>query len=67
VSIFFLSRSYVPFIYYHMAMVVAMYQLARKMRPDIEEIKYSNRFGWLVKVTILGIVGLYITKTVLLH
>lgn len=66
VSAFFLSRSYVVILYLHIALIVAIYQLARVERPDFAAITWSERKGSLLMFTVGSVVGLWLLTRVLL-
>jgi hypothetical protein len=67
VSMFFLSRSYVTILYVHIALIVAMYQLARTYRPDIEELTFSDRWGRLVTFAFGSVIVLWLVTMILLR
>lgn len=66
VSAFFLSRSYVVILYLHIALIVAIYQLARAQRPDFAPITWSERKGQLLLLCIGSVFGLWLLTRVLL-
>ncbi len=67
VAMYFLSRSYVAILYVHMALIIAMYQLARRHRPEIENLQFADRKGRMV-LTALGVVFvLWLMTTILLR
>jgi hypothetical protein len=66
VSAFFLSRSYVVILYLHIALIVAVYQMARVQRPDFAAITWSERAGKLFGYTIGSVVGMWLLTRVLL-
>ncbi|MFT3954856.1 MAG: O-antigen ligase family protein [Piscinibacter sp.] len=66
VSAFFLSRSYVVILYLHIALIVAVYQMARVQRPDFAAITWSQRKGKLLMMCIGSVVGMWLLTRVLL-
>ncbi len=66
VSAFFLSRSYVVILYLHIALVVAVYQMARAQRPDFAAITWSERSGKLVMMSIGSVFFMWLLTRVLL-
>ena len=64
VSAFFLSRSYVVILYLHIALIVAVYQMARVQRPDFAAITWSERAGKLFGYTIGSVVGMWLLTRV---
>lgn len=66
VSAFFLSRSYVVILYLHIALIVALYQMARVQRPDFAAITWSQRKGKLLMMCIGSVVGMWLLTRVLL-
>jgi len=67
VAMFFLSRSYVTILYVHLALIIAMYQLARKRRPDLERITFAERWGGLLRFAFGSTLLLWIVTMVLLR
>jgi putative inorganic carbon (HCO3(-)) transporter len=67
VAIFFLSRSYVVILYIHMALIVAMYQLARVHKPEIPMLKFSEWWGRLLMLAIGSTFGLWLMTAILLR
>lgn len=67
VAIFFLSRSYVAILYIHMALITAMYQLARKYKPDLPLLKFSEWWGRLLGLAIGSAFGLWLLTAILLR
>ena len=66
VSAFFLSRSYVVILYLHIALIVALYQMARVQRPDFPAITWSQRKGKLLMMCIGSVVGMWLLTRILL-
>lgn len=66
VSAFFLSRSYVVILYLHIALIVALYQMARAQRPDFAAITWSQRKGKLLMICVGSVVGMWLLTRVLL-
>lgn len=66
VSAFFLSRSYVVILYLHIALIVAIYQLARAQRPDFAPVTWAERKGQLLLLCIGSVVGLWLLTRILL-
>ncbi len=66
VAAFFLSRSYVVFVYVLVALIIALFQLARRCRPDIAPLRVGELLGRLVLIEVISIVFLWITTRVLL-
>lgn len=67
VCIFFLSRSYIPILYIHLALIVAMYQLARTHRPDILNLKFSEWWGRLLGMSVGAVIFLRLLTIFLLR
>lgn len=67
VSIFFLSRSYVSILYIHIALIVALYQMARARQPALVPIQFSDRWGRLMGYTLGSAVGLWLLTAILLR
>jgi hypothetical protein len=65
VCMYFLSRSYVPFLFVHIALIVAMYQLARRLRPDIPALHFADRWGRLLGFALLTALGLRVVTKLL--
>lgn len=67
VSAFFLSRSYVVILYLHIALIVAVFQMARKERPTaFPAISFGPMAGRLAALSLGSIVGLWLMTRVLL-
>ncbi|MES2098559.1 MAG: O-antigen ligase family protein [Pseudomonadota bacterium] len=66
VSAFFLSRSYVVILYLHIALIVAVFQMARAQRPDLPPIGWLERWGQMLALTLGSVVGLWLLTRVLL-
>lgn len=66
VAAFFLSRSYVVILYIHIALIVALYQIARVQRPDFAAITFAERKGQLLGLCIGSVFGLWLLTRVLL-
>jgi len=67
VSAFFLSRSYVVILYLHIALIVAVFQMARKERPDsFPPIPFGPMAGRMAALSLGSVVGLWFMTRVLL-
>jgi putative inorganic carbon (hco3(-)) transporter len=67
VCAFFLSRTYVVVLYLHIALVVALFQMGRKMRPDdLPAVSMKQHFGRLLIGSIASLIGLAVVTKVLL-
>lgn len=66
VSAFFLSRSYVVILYLHIALIVAVFQMARRERPDFAPVLFGPMAGRLALVSLGSVIGLWILTRVLL-
>ncbi len=66
VSAFFLSRSYVVILYLHIALIVAIYQIARARRPAFAAVTWSERKGRLFGLCIGSVIGMWLLTRVLL-
>lgn len=66
VAAFFLSRSYVVILYIHIALIVALYQIARVQRPDFAPITFAERKGQLLMLCLGSVIGLWLLTRVLL-
>lgn len=67
VSIFFLSRSYVPILYTHIALIVAMHHLACLKHPAMGPIHFADRWGRLLGYTFASTIGLWLLTAILLR
>lgn len=67
VSVFFLSRSYIPFLYLLAALVVAIYQMVRRHWPAFQPITFGPLIGKLLMLEFASIVFLWGTAIVLLR
>lgn len=67
VSAFFLSRSYVVILYLHIALIVAVFQMARKERPaTFPPIPFGPMAGRMAAASLGSVVGLWLLTRVLL-
>lgn len=66
VAAFFLSRSYVIILYIHIALIVALYQIARAQRPDFPAITFAERKRQLLMLCLGSVVGLWLLTRILL-
>lgn len=66
VSAFFLSRSYVVILYLHIALIVALFQMARVQRPDFPALLWSDRWGGLLALSLGSVIFLWLLTRVLL-
>jgi len=66
VSAFFLSRSYVVILYIHIALIVAVFQMARRERPDLEPIRWGDLWGKLLVGSLASVVLLWLITRILL-
>ncbi|MFN0185526.1 MAG: O-antigen ligase family protein [Aquabacterium sp.] len=67
VAAFFLSRTYVVFLFLHLAMMTAIYQLARAADPAMAPVRAGSMPGKLVGASIGSIVFLWFATRVLLN
>ncbi len=67
VSIFFLSRSYVPILYTHIALIVAVYHLASLKHPGLAPIQFADRWGRLLVYALGSTIGLWVATAILLR
>ncbi len=66
VAAFFLSRSYVVILYVHIALVVAMYQIARQQRPDLPALRLGDIWGRMLLASLVSLFALWaLTRTLL--
>ncbi|MDP3824318.1 MAG: O-antigen ligase family protein [Burkholderiales bacterium] len=66
VTAFFLSRSYVVFLFLLVAMIVAVYQMARTRWPGFAPVRATDMIGSLILLDIGSIVFLWLVTRVLL-
>ena len=66
VTAFFLSRSYVVFLFLLVAMIVAIYQMARTRWPGFAPVRATDMIGSLILLDIGSIVFLWLVTRVLL-
>ena len=66
VAAFFLSRTYVVFLYLMVALVVAVYQLAGRHWPALAPVRVGSMFGRLLALALASIAGLWLLTRVLL-
>lgn len=66
VAAFFLSRTYVVFLYLMVALVVAVYQLAGRHWPALTPVRVGSMFGRLLALALASIAGLWLLTRVLL-
>ncbi len=66
VTAFFLSRSYVVFLFLLVAMIVAVYQMARARWPSFAAVRATDMVGTLILFDIGSIVVLWLVTRVLL-
>jgi O-antigen ligase len=66
VAAFFLSRSYVVFLYLLVALIVAVYQLARRDWPALAPVRLGPLFGRFAALAIGSIIALWLITRVLL-
>jgi len=59
VTAFFLSRTYVVFLYVPIALIVAIYQLALRCHPKLERVRFGPQFGRLVLLSTVSIACLW--------
>lgn len=64
---FFLSRTYVVFLYLLIALVVAVWQLARRHWPGLEPVRLGPLVAPLAGLAVASIVGLFVLTGVLLR
>jgi len=67
VSAFFLSRSYVVFLYLLVALVVALHQLARRHWPELAPVRLGAMAGRLVMTPLVSIAALWLLTRILLN
>ena len=67
VTAFFLSRSYVVFLYLMVALVVAVYQLAVRHWPALVPVQLNSMLGPLLTMVFVSIGGLWLLTSVLLR
>lgn len=63
---FFLSRSYVVILYIHIALVVALFQIARTARPEFPAVLFGPIAGRLFLASLGSVVAMWLTTRVLL-
>ncbi len=63
---FFLSRSYVVILYIHIALVVALFQMARTMRPEFPAVLFGPIAGRLFLASLGSVVVMWLVTRVLL-
>jgi len=66
VSAFFLSRSYVVILYVHIALIVAVFQMARRERPDMAPMRWGDLWGKLLVGSLASVVVMWLITRVLL-
>jgi putative inorganic carbon (hco3(-)) transporter len=66
VAAFFLSRSYVVFLYLLVALIVAVYQMARTRWPELAPVRFGDMAGKLLIYEVGSIVFLWLLTRVLL-
>ena len=66
VSAFFLSRSYVVILYLHVALIVAVHQLARRHYPGLAPVTLGQRPGRMLGMALGTVFGMWILTRVLL-
>jgi hypothetical protein len=65
VCMFFLSRSYLPLLIIHLALVVAVYQLARRANTAVVRVQFADRWGRLLMFSMAVAIGLALVTKVL--
>jgi putative inorganic carbon (HCO3(-)) transporter len=65
VAIFFLSRTYAPFLYVQMALMIAAYQMARRCGPPLPLPSFELLKGRLMGFTLAAVFGLYVVTRLL--
>jgi putative inorganic carbon (hco3(-)) transporter len=63
---FFLSRTYVVFLYLLVALVVAMYQMARQNWPQMAPVRVADMVGRLIFIEVASMVFLWVLTRILL-
>jgi len=66
VAAFFLSRTYVVFLYLLVALIVALYQITRARWPDFAPVQIGGMLGNLITIEIASIAGLWLLTRILL-
>ncbi|MGY0196288.1 O-antigen ligase family protein [Leptothrix sp. BB-4] len=66
VCCFFLSRTYVVVVYVEMALIVAVYQLARHREPDLSPVRFGDLWQRLLAATLASILLLYTATRLLM-
>jgi hypothetical protein len=66
VCCFFLSRTYVVVVYVEMALIVAVYQLARHREPDLAPVRFGDLWKRLLAATLASILLLYTATRMLM-
>ena len=66
IAAFFLSRSYVVILYVQLALIVAVFQLARTQRPELEPVRFAPLLRYLVVGCLASVVLLWLLTRLLL-
>ena len=63
---FFLSRTYVVILYLHLALIVAVFQMARAARPDFAPVLWRDYAGKLLALCLGSLIGMWLLVRILL-